>query len=90
MYLRDEIDTLREEKGHRVYFDIERTDKGEDVVAIQERLSELGYLPKDSADGVYGTSTTDAVCQFQANNGIAASGMASVETQELLFSDKAK
>lgn len=72
------------------YYTLRNGDSTWAVYNLQKRLSELGYLPKDSADGVYGTSTTDAVCQFQANNGIAASGMASVETQELLFSDKAK
>lgn len=59
------------------------------VYLMQERLCELGYVTEDSIDGVYGDGTLDAVCQFQANNGIAASGMATVETQEILFSDEA-
>lgn len=59
------------------------------VYKLQERLCELGYLTEESVDGVYGDGTLDAVCLFQANNGIAASGMASVETQEVLYSDKA-
>jgi len=59
------------------------------VYQLQDRLCELGYLTEESVDGVYGEGTLNAVCMFQANNGIAASGMASVETQELLFSDKA-
>lgn len=70
------------------YYTLRSGDCAWAVYQMQQRLSELGYLDADSVDGVYGDGTTDAICRFQADNGIAASGMASVETQELIFSDK--
>lgn len=60
------------------------------VYQLQERLGALGYLPMGSADGVYGDATVGAICQFQADHGMAASGMANVETQELIFSDQVR
>ena len=56
------------------------------VVYLQNRLNELGYL-RSSADGVYGSGTEAAVAAFQKNNGLEATGIADVATQEKLFSD---
>ena len=56
---------------------------------LQRRLTELGYLPPDSADGVYGSSTAAALSAFQAKLGMAATGAADVLTQEKLFADDA-
>jgi len=71
------------------YYDLKSGYSTWAVYQLQERLCELGYLTEDSVDGVYGDGTLDAVCLFQANNGIAASGMATVQTQEILFSENA-
>lgn len=48
---------------------------GASVVSLQQRLIALGYL-KGNADGIFGTSTFLAVKAFQANNKLAADGMA--------------
>ena len=56
---------------------------------LQRRLIELGYLPADSADGVYGSGTAAALSAFQAKIGIAATGAADVATQEKLYADDA-
>ena len=56
---------------------------------LQRRLTDLGYLPPDSADGVYGSSTAAALSAFQAKLGMAATGAADVLTQERLFADDA-
>ena len=56
---------------------------------LQRRLTDLGYLPPDSADGVYGSSTAAALSAFQAKLGMAATGAADVLTQEKLFADDA-
>lgn len=54
------------------------------VYLIQQRLIDLGYLD-GQADGIYGDSTASAVMLFQANAGIICTGIASLETQDLLF-----
>jgi|GEM_PF-2280373 len=43
--------------------------KGDDVKAVQEMLSDLGYLTV-APDGIYGAKTRDAVIAFQAYNGL--------------------
>lgn len=58
------------------------------VYSLQARLKEL-YFISSEADGSYGQGTEDAVKAFQEANGLNATGIADVETQELLFSDSA-
>lgn len=59
------------------------------VYQVQRRLVELGYLVAGSADGIFGESTNDAICQFQAACKLAATGLCTIETQEYLFADDA-
>jgi hypothetical protein len=47
---------------------------GPDVLAVQERLAELGYSP-GVADGFYGDATAAAVRAFQAEHALAADGV---------------
>ena len=61
---------------------------GDRVQTAQNRLIELNLL-RDSADGVYGSSTAAALSAFQAKLGMAATGAADVLTQERLFADDA-
>ena len=56
---------------------------------MQRRLTQLGYPPEGSADGVFGSGTAAALSAFQAKLGIAATGAADVETQQRLFADDA-
>ncbi len=56
---------------------------------LQRRLTQLGYLPEDSADGVFGSSTAAALSAFQARMGLVATGAADIETQEKLFAKDA-
>ena len=72
----------------RTYVQLQKGSKGKDVVLLQERLNELGYSV-GTADGSYGMKSVNAVTEFQANNGIEATGIADVATQEVLFSDAA-
>lgn len=62
--------------------------KGAAVVAMQERLIELGYL-KGTADGQFGSGTKKAVIAFQKNNGLTADGIAGEQTMTVLFSSHA-
>lgn len=56
---------------------------------LQRRLIQLGYLPEDTADGVFGSSTAAALSAFQAKLGLVATGAADIETQERLFAKDA-
>lgn len=55
------------------------------VYSLQLKLIELDYLD-GIADGIYGSGTAAAVSAFQTDHGFAATGVADVEMQELLFS----
>lgn len=61
---------------------------GEDVVKIQQRLKELGYL-NGAADGQFGNATKDAVVWFQQQHNLDADGLVGKLTYDLLFSDSA-
>lgn len=56
---------------------------GPDVTAVQTSLSKLGIY-KGQIDGVYSSSTADAVRSFQAAVGITADGMVGPETWNAL------
>lgn len=67
-------------------------DKGEDVRKLQQRLISLGYL-NDSADGVYGSNTAQAVYDFRDQNGLTNVSdryAADNEMQKVLFGSSAK
>ncbi|MDR0897600.1 MAG: peptidoglycan-binding protein, partial [Oscillospiraceae bacterium] len=66
------------------YYPLHPGDENPYVLALQNRLIELGYLT-GKADGKYGDSTTDAVYAFQRAAGIDADGMAGGETQRTLY-----
>lgn len=58
---------------------LQRGDEGEDVDALQRRLTELGYWLGES-DGVYGDLTRQAVVAFQKGAGLERSGVADEDT----------
>ena len=61
---------------------------GDVVKTLQQRLIELGYLT-GTADGIYGTSTAEAVYYFQKANGLVRDSIAGESTLERLFSSSA-
>lgn len=71
-----------------IYYMLNRGDKGDAVLALQERLIQLGYLDGD-ADGRYGAKTVTAVKEFQKAVGLKATGSAGESTQERLFAEDA-
>ena len=73
----------------RVYPDLKIDDQGDDVLAVQSRLEELGYLDTEY-DGHYGEYTDSCVREFQKQNGLPETGEADSNTQRLLFSNMAK
>ncbi len=63
-------------------------DYHEEIVNIQNRLSELSYY-NGTADGSFGSMTEDAVKSFQSNNGITQTGVVDEFTHDVLFSESA-
>lgn len=71
------------------YAEIRKGAKGEDVVALQERLIELGFLD-DVADGAFGKNTEKALIAFQEANGLEPTGIATIKDINVIFSDDAR
>lgn len=67
------------------YYDLYIGDVAWAVALVQNRLTQLGYLPEESADGIFGEGTSEGLRLFQAEIGRAASGIADVATQKALF-----
>lgn len=67
------------------YPDLAVGDNNEDVLAMQTRLDELGYLDTEY-DGLYGETTSGCVRDFQENNGLEATGVADAATLRVLYS----
>lgn len=57
--------------------------RGENVVKVQKRLIQYGYLDGE-ADGRYGEATRDAVIWFQKRNGLTADGRVGAATAAAL------
>ena len=70
------------------YETLEQGDQGDSIQALQERLTQLGYLT-DPYDGMYGSTTADCVSRFQTANGLEATGIADPATQAALFASGA-
>ena len=69
------------------YYDLKLNYRINAVYSLQARLAELGDLTDEATkpDGLYGANTSIAVSAFQAKIGEAATGNATVNTQERLF-----
>ena len=70
------------------YNTLSRGDENNDVLRLQVRLYELGYLNGDR-DGVFGSMTATAVGLFQQKAGLEVTGRADNETQIRLYADDA-
>lgn len=57
--------------------------KGDEVIEIQQKLSELGYY-YGNIDGKFGNNTKKAVIQFQKDNNLSADGIVGMKTLEAL------
>ncbi len=60
---------------------------GDQVMALQEALIELGFL-RGTADGIYGSATAQAVMALQRANSYPVTGYADVNLQALIFNGK--
>ena len=65
-------------------------DKGEDVLALKQRLQDLGYIRSGSVlTNVYNDVLAERVTLFQRQTGMTEDGVATQELQAYLFSDRA-
>ena len=62
---------------------------GNDVIKLQNRLIELGYLT-GKASGTYDVNTEAAMVVFQAHNGLIANGVADKVARDVLYADDAR
>lgn len=69
------------------YTELKLGSSGDDVMKLQNRLIELGYLAEGSADGAYGNMTATAIMKAQKDFGMTEDGLASVEFQTKLFAE---
>lgn len=58
--------------------------------AMQERLTDLGYLASGNATGYFGDMTKTALEKFQKNNKLSATGTVDSKTLQVMFSSSAK
>ncbi|HEY1012773.1 MAG TPA: peptidoglycan-binding domain-containing protein, partial [Herpetosiphonaceae bacterium] len=59
--------------------------RGDDVLAVQQRLLQLGYSQVGEADGIFGPATEAAVKDFQEQNGLVADGVVGEQTWNIMF-----
>ena len=84
LYTEDEINQAT---GGKIMRTLKKGCQGEDVRAMQEMLTKLGYdvgAKDGKADGIFGPKTEEAVKAFQTANGLPADGIATIQTLERL------
>ena len=72
------------------YYNASNGDSGTDIIQMQQRLYELGYLTADSVTGYFGDTTEEAVKKLQDTNAIGVDGTVGQQTYNLLYSDEVK
>ena len=69
---------------------IEKGAEGEDVMALQKRLMELGYLAIDEPTSYFGNATKAAVKLFQRQHTLQQDGICGAETVSMIYSEDAQ
>lgn len=70
------------------YRELKKGDSGPDVLALKERLFDLGYITSKNFEDDYNKNTAERIRQLQKKNGLRQTGIATPELQELIFSDE--
>lgn len=71
------------------HYAAKKGDSGEDIVNIQERLYQLGYLAKHAmVTGNFGEKTEEAVMKLQEINKLTVDGKVGRQTYNLIYSDE--
>ncbi len=73
------------------HYAAQKGDEGDDIIRIQTRLYELGYLAtEDLLTGNFGDSTEAAILKLQEVNELLQDGKVGQQTLNLLYSDEIK
>nr|WP_122011999.1 peptidoglycan-binding protein [Maliibacterium massiliense] len=64
-------------------------DVGNNVMAAQTRLRELGFYTESETTGYFGSATQNAVKEFQRANGLEVTGVVDVDAMQDLLADSA-
>ena len=72
------------------FYSVKNGDSGNDIVQIQNRLYQLGYISAGSVTGYFGDNTEKGVKDMQKRNGISVDGTVGKETINLIYSDEVK
>ncbi len=59
--------------------------RGSNVLTLQKRLNELGYITADNCTGYFGSVTKNAVLAYQQKAGLSATGMADAATLKSVY-----
>ena len=62
-------------------------DKGKAVLALKQRMYELGYFTSTKFSNEFNATTKERLMELQKKNGLPADGVATPEVQALIFSD---
>ena len=62
---------------------LQQGDRGDEVLAVQEKISEMGYIV-GSMDGVFGDVTAEAVKELQKDKKLPVDGKVSPELYKML------
>ncbi len=73
--------------GDNSYRELKRGDQGEDVLALKDRLYDMGYIYSRNYGDDYNSTTVQRIRDLQKKNGLEATGIATPDLQELIFSD---
>ena len=84
-----ESSAQQQEQDNTNYPTLQTGDDSDEVLRMQTRLSQLGYLTAEY-DGYYGQVTAAAVEDFQRANGLEATGVADGATQRVLYNNTTK
>jgi len=73
-----------------IYTTLKSGDENSEVMLLQDRLMDLGYMDMDEPTKEFGPGTEYAVELFQRQHKLEQNGVADAELLELIYSDKAK
>lgn len=76
--------------GDTPHYQVKNGDDGDDIIEIQRRLYQLGYLTAECVTGHFGDKTEEAVRKMQERNSISADGTVGMQSVNLLYSDEIK
>ena len=76
-------------QGDTLYRHLESGNSGDDVLAMKERLYDLGYYTTTKLTASYTNAVCDVIETFQKKNGLPVTGEADPYTQAVLYSDAA-